>query len=141
VSNYVLVRVNDERHKTRADALNDLAGLVREDHYYTRRETPPQIMKGTPIIGIGSYGGRGLFVLGQCAGLDWESLPEDDWWPYLHRIDVTWDGSIYEVDYDIALDGITKYNERSWTAATREDYLLLNDRIRGGEVVMRLREP
>jgi hypothetical protein len=141
VSNYVFARVNDDRHKTRVDALNDLAGLVGEDHYYTRRETPPQIMKGTPIIGIGSHGGRGLFVLGRCAGLDWEPLSEDDYSPYRHRIDVSWDGLVYEVDYDTALDGISKYNARSWTAATREDYLLLCDRVLGGQVVMRLRDP
>jgi hypothetical protein len=51
-----------------------------------------------------------------------------------------WDGAIYGADYDSVFEGVTKYNERSWTSATLEDYRLVDGRILAGEVVRRVRE-
>jgi hypothetical protein len=118
-------------------ALDYLAGLVHDGRYYTRKETPPKIMRRTPMVGVGARGGRGLFVIGTCAGLRWERLGENDL-PYRHRIEVTWDGAIYGADYDTVFAGVTKYNKRSWTSATREDYRSVVDRILNGEVVHRV---
>lgn len=139
MASYVFARVNDERHRTREQALEDLVGLVRDEHYYTRRATPPKIMRRTPMIGIGCHGGRGLFVLGHCAGFAWERL-SDDYLPYEHRIDVMWDGAVYAADYDAVLDGVEKFNERSWTSATRRDYALVHARILDSDVVARVRD-
>ena len=139
MASYVFARVCDERHPTRDDALDDIVQLVRNDQYYTRNETPPNIMRRTPMIGIGSHGGRGLFIRGHCSGLDWEDLG-DDYLPYRHRIDVIWDGAIYGIDYDRALAGVEKYNQRSWTSATQQDFALLDGRILNGEVVARVRD-
>jgi hypothetical protein len=139
VASYVFCRVCDERHDSYEKALEDLTGLVRDERYYTRNESPPKIMRRTPMVGIGSHGGRGLFVMGACAGLDWESLGEEDL-PYRHRIEVIWDGAIYGADYDGVFAGVTKYNQRSWTSANRADYRLVVDRILDGEVVRRVRD-
>lgn len=96
-------------------------------------------MRRTPVVGIGSHGGRGLFTLGVCAGFAWEELGEDAL-PYRHRIEVIWDGAIYRADYDSVFEEVTKYNERSWTSATREDYRRVVDFILDGDVVRRVRD-
>lgn len=113
--------------------------MVEAERYYTRNETPPKIMRRTPVVGIGSHGGRGLFLLGTCAGLDWEDLG-DSALPYRHRIEVIWDGAIYAAAYGDFFEGVTKYNQRSWTSATRADYRLVVNRILSGEIVRRVRE-
>lgn len=139
MASYVFARICDERHQSRELALDDIAGLVTAERYYTRNETPPKIMRRTPMIGIGSHGGRGLFTLGVCSGLTWEELGLESL-PYRHRIEVIWDGAIYAADYATVFDGVTKYSERSWTSATREDYRRVVDRILDGEVVRRVRD-
>jgi hypothetical protein len=139
VASYVFCPVCDERHDTYEKALEDVTGLVREERYYTQHHAPPKIMRRTPMVGIGSHGGRGLFVMGVCAGLDWERLDENDL-PYRYRIEVIWDGAIYGADYDEVLADVTKYNQRSWTSANREDYGLVVDRILNGEVVRRIHD-
>jgi hypothetical protein len=139
MASYVFCRVCDERHATRAKALEDLKGGPGE-RYFTRSESPPKIMRRTPMVGIGAHGGRGLFVLGYCAGLYWDPLgPEDA--PYRHRVEVIWDGAIYAADYDQVFEGVSKYNERSWTSATRDDYRQVVGRILDGDVVHRVRDP
>ena len=60
--------------------------------------------------------------------------------PYKHRIEVIWDGAIYSADYDEVFVGVTKYNTRSWTSATRDDFRLVVDRILAGEIVRRVRD-
>jgi hypothetical protein len=139
MASYVFCRLCDERHDTYAKALDDLAALVEAELYYTRNEAPPRIMRRTPIVGIASHGGRGLFLLGVCAGLAWEDLGESSL-PYRHRIEVIWDGAIYAADYHEVFEGVTKYNERSWTAATLDDYKLVVGRILAGTVVLRARD-
>jgi len=139
MASYVFCRLCDERHDTYEKALDDLAALIEAERYYTRNETPPKIMRRTPMVGIGSHGGRGLFLLGACAGLAWEDLDEG-WLPYRHRIEVIWDGAIYAADYEAVFAGVEKYNKRSWTSAKRADYRLVVDRILAGEVVRRVRD-
>ena len=69
MASYVFCRVCDERHDSYENALRYLTELVTDERYYTRHETPPKIMRRTPMIGVGAHGGRGLFVMGTCAGL------------------------------------------------------------------------
>lgn len=139
MASYVFCRVCDERHDTSEKALRDLRGLVRDERYYTQHDRPPKIMRRTPMVGVGARGGRGLFVTGTCAGFSWEPLGEEDL-PYRHRIQVIWDGAIYRADYDEVFAGVSKFNTRSWTSATREDYRLVMDRILAGEVVERVHD-
>src|SRR3954453_6432474 len=128
MASYVFCRVCDERHDAPEEALEYLTRLVRDERYYTRHDPAPKIMRRTPMVGIGAHGGRGLFVMGACAGLRWERLGSEDL-PYLHRIEVIWDGVIYRADYEHVFAGVTKYNQRSWTSATREDYRQVVGRI------------
>lgn len=139
MASYVFARVCDERHDTRQKALEALTGLVQDDRYYTRNESPPKIMRRTPMVGIGSHGGRGLFLLGTCAGLQWEGL-DDRYLPYRHRIEVIWDGAIYAAPYDEVFAHVTKYNERSWTSALRPDFSNVVSRVLAGDVVRRVHE-
>ena len=139
MASYVFCRVCDERHDTYEKAIRDLEDLVGADQYYTRNATSPKIMRRTPMVGVGSHGGRGLFLMGACAGLDWEDLGETSL-PYRHRIEVIWDGAIYAADYAEVFEGVTKYNQRSWTSATLADYRLVVDRILGGTVIRRVRD-
>ncbi len=127
VASYGFARVCDERNQTRESALESRRGLVRDGWHYTRNESPPKIMRRTPMVGIGSHGGQGLFLLGTCAGLRWEPF-DDGYWPYAYRIEVVWDGAIYAAAYDDVLDGVSKYNERSWTSAERTDYQRVTSR-------------
>src|SRR3954451_24691150 len=87
MASYVFCRVCDERHDTYEKALQDLRDMVRDERYYTRNDTPPKIMRRTPMVGIGAHGGRGLFVMGACARLRWERLGKENL-PYKHRIEV-----------------------------------------------------
>ena len=128
MASYVFARICDERHESYEAAVEYVADLVTAERYYTRHEAPPRIMRRTPMVGIGSHGGRGLFTLGVCSGLEWEELGDEEL-PYRHRIEVIWDGAIYAADYETVLAGVTKYNRRSWTSATREDYRRVFDRI------------
>lgn len=139
MASYVFARICDERHSTYEVALEDISSLIKDELYYTRNDTPPRIMRRTPMVGIGSHGGRGLFTLGVCAGLDWEDLGNKAL-PYRHCIEVIWDGAIYRADYASVFEGVTKYNQRSWTSATREDYRRVVDRILDGDVVRRVRD-
>jgi hypothetical protein len=139
VASYVFCRVCDDRHDTYVRARDDMTGLVEAERYYTRNARPPKIMRRTPMVGIGSHGGRGLFLLGVCAGLKWERLDASSL-PYRHRIEVIWDGAIYAADYATVFESVAKYNERSWTSATLADYRLVVDRILAGDVVRRVRD-
>ena len=139
MASYVVARVCDERHTTRELALKDMKSLARDGWYYTRYEKPPKIMKRTPMVGIGAHGGRGLFLLGHCAGLRWEPLTEDSW-PYTHRVAVVWDGAVYGAKYDEVLAGVSKYNRRSWTSAERPDFQMVTSRVLSGEILARVHE-
>jgi hypothetical protein len=46
----------------------------------------------------------------------------------------------YEADYDAVLDGVEKFNERSWTSATLKDFATVQARVLEGEVVGRVRQ-
>jgi hypothetical protein len=140
MASYVFARICDERHPSYELALAYITGLVAAERYYTRHESPPKIMRRPPVVGIGSHGGRGLFTLGVCANFAWEELGEDAL-PYRHRIEVIWDGAIYRADYDPVFEHVTKYNKRSWTSATREDYRRVVDFLLDGDVVRRVRDP
>src|SRR3954471_16093015 len=98
MASYVFCRVCDERHDTYDKALADLAGMVRDERYYTQHETPPKIMRRTPMVGVGARGGRGLFVMGDTAGLSRESLTEEsaEQAPNQNHLG----GAIYGADYE-----------------------------------------
>jgi len=132
MADYAFCRLCDRRHNTHSKAFDDLAGLVAAGHYYTQRRKPPNIVRGTPLVGIAAHGGRGLFLLGICRDLDWERLSAGDD-PYRYRIGVLWDRTIYAAKYGNVISGAEKYNERGWTNASRADYRRVVTRILGGQ--------
>ncbi len=48
MASYVFARICDERHISYEVALEDISGLITDELYYTRNETPPKIMRRTP---------------------------------------------------------------------------------------------
>jgi hypothetical protein len=137
MADYLFCRVNDERHSTREAALADMLELATDEWFYTRSEARPSLARGTPMVAIGSHGGRGLFMLGLCLDA-WEALSDEDL-PYRHRVRVLWDGAIYETDLAAAVEGLSKFNWRSWTYASQADYGLLVGRVLAGDVADRVR--
>lgn len=60
--------------------------------------------------------------------------------PYRQRIDVIWDGAVYGADYGDVMDGVTKFNKRSWTSATQQDFARVQARIMEGDVIVRVKD-
>jgi hypothetical protein len=60
---YRLVRVNTPDHNTRERAFADMVSIV-ERGFYWKQSQVPDIPSGTQMIGMGSHGGRGLFIVG-----------------------------------------------------------------------------
>ena len=58
MASYVFARICDERHFTYELALEDITGLITDERYYTRNESPPKIMRRTPMVGIGNDSGE-----------------------------------------------------------------------------------
>jgi hypothetical protein len=121
-----LVRVNDERHSTRELAEQDMRSIISRGFYWTRNEEPPDFPPHTPIVAVGSYRGRGLFLHGIVAST-WEPLRAADA-PYRFRVPVAWDGTIYRGNPDVILEGLT-YNPRSWSRLDQREYATLLNRL------------
>lgn len=131
-----LVHVCDDNSPDRERAERDLRELIATGWYYTRNERPPSLMGGEPLVGIGSHGGRGLFILGTVdRSADWQGL--DPAGRYKWRIKVEWDPVIYAADPDTVLDGITtihgrRPNPRSWSSIGTPEYDAIVERLRVG---------
>src|SRR3954451_5352302 len=104
-----LVHVCDDNNRNRESAAKDLWGLIEEGWYYTRNEKPPSLMGGESVVGIGSHGGRGLFILGICTSPRWHALEGGR---YKWRIPIEWEPVIYEADPSTVLDGIRTVHGR-----------------------------
>jgi hypothetical protein len=116
-----MVRVNDENHPRRRDAMADMRTIIDSGAYWTRNETPPDVPAGTPVVAMGSRGGRGLFLHGIVDG-EWEPTRESGP-PYLHRISVAWADAIYEADPDVVAAEVERFNRRSWSRMKQSEYL------------------
>jgi hypothetical protein len=116
---YRLVRVNDENHPRWEDAVEDMRTIIDCGAYWTRRESPPELPAGTPIVAMGSHGGRGLFLHGIVSG-EWVAEPDDS--PYRHQISVTWADAIYEADADAVAGCVEALNPRSMSHMTQAEY-------------------
>lgn len=103
--------------------MRDMQSIVDRGFYWTRRESAPEFPRDTLIIGIGSHGGRGLFLHGIVADGDWVALSPGDQ-PYRHKLPVVWDQTIYEGDFDALLDGV-RYPRRGWSDPGRGGYASL----------------
>src|SRR3954462_11297496 len=84
---YRLVRVNTPDHSTPALAFDDMVSII-ERGFYWKQSQLPDIPSGTQMIGMGSHGGRGLFIVGVTASDEWQDEPDGD--VYKHRLPVAW---------------------------------------------------
>jgi len=127
---YRLVRLNTRDHSTRALALEDMTVIVEAGGYWTQNEDPPHIPPGTAIVGMGSYGGRGLYLHGIVADV-WEATGE---LPYRFKLPMTWAHVIYELDGDPEEVGalIAAFNSRSWSRCTQGEFRAVMDRVLAG---------
>jgi hypothetical protein len=118
---YRLVRVNTHDHATPELAFEDMVSII-ERGFYWKQSQVPDIPAGTQMVGMGSHGGRGLFILGVTTSGEWEDEPDGD--VYKHRLPVAWARVIYE--NPSVLDEIksipSRFNERFGAELTQQEY-------------------
>ena len=118
---YRLVRVNTRAHRTRDLAFDDMVTII-ERGFYWKQSHLPQIPLGTQLVGMGSHGGLGLFIVGITMSDEWEDEPDGG--IYKHRLPVAWARVVYE--NPSMLDEIksipSRFNERFGADLTQEEY-------------------
>jgi hypothetical protein len=90
---YRLVRLNTPDHKDRKLAFDDMVSIIERGHY-RKQSQPPEIPQGTQLIGMGSHGGRGLYIVGVTKSDMWENEADGD--IYKYRLPVAWARVVYE---------------------------------------------
>lgn len=135
---YRLVRLNTRDHNTRQLAIEDMTVIVERGGYWTQHEDPPDIPVGTELVGMGSYGGRGLYLHGIVGG-EWDPTGEET---YLHMLPVTWAHVIYELPDDPEDVGalVSAYNSRSWSQCSQPEFRAVLDRVLAGRPLPLARE-
>ena len=118
---YRLVRVNTRDHTTRESAFDDMVAIF-ERGFYWKQSHLPDIPTGTQMIGMGSHGGQGLFIIGVTTSHKWEDETDGD--VYKHRLPVAWARVVYE---NLSmLDEIKsipdRFNERFGAELTHEEH-------------------
>jgi len=118
---YRLVRVNTRDHTTRELAFDDMVSII-ERGFYWKQSKLPEIPWGTQMIGMGSHGGQGLFIVGVTTSDEWEDEPDGD--VFKHRLPVAWARVVYEtrskLDEIKSISG--RFNERFGAELTQEEY-------------------
>jgi len=89
---YRIVRVNNDSHPDMPHALWDATTIIERGYWWRMNEDLTTLTYGTPIIGMGCYGGAGLFMLGIVSG-EWEAEPDGG--PWHRRVPVVWQPVIY----------------------------------------------
>jgi len=89
---YHVVRVNTPAHKHDTEAMDDMAFIIERGFFWKKSDTF-HCPVGSPLIAMGSHGGRGLFLFGMVTGL-WENEPKAG--EYHKRIPVLWQPVIYK---------------------------------------------
>jgi hypothetical protein len=135
--NYRLVRVNTPSHRTRADALHDMAVIIEKGGYWTQRDNPPVIPQGTQIIGMGGHGGRGLFIVGVTRKEKWKVV--NDGGNYGFKLPVTWASVVYghnpQTVNSYVKQVVKNFNPRSVSTLSLEEYVnLLGYVLAGTEI-------
>src|SRR5690349_6404011 len=118
---YRLVRVNTSEHDTRDKAFRDMVSII-ERGYYWKQSHLPEVPRWTQMIGMGSHGGRGLFIVGVTTNEEWQSEPGGD--VYKHRLPVAWARVIYEnpAVLDAAKAIPSRFNDRFGAELNHTEY-------------------
>lgn len=123
---YVTVRLNEDGEHTAEKGRTSLQHVIDRQRYWTKLEKAPAIETGWPIVGIGSHGGSGMFILGIVASSEWEPAAGPPW---TSRIHVAWADEIHETnDLVGTLDGVG-YSQQSWGTIDREEYCTILSRL------------
>jgi hypothetical protein len=87
---YFIVRVNTEDHYTRALAMADMATIIERRGYW-KKSVRNDMPVGSPVIAVGSHGGRGVFLHG-VVRTGWKDAKGPD---YKHKLGMQWDHAVY----------------------------------------------
>jgi hypothetical protein len=118
---YRLVRLNTRDHPTRELALSDMRWIIKHGCYW-KQSRVPHIPRGTQMVGMGSHGGQGLFIVGVTTSDEWEDEPNGGL--YKHRLPVAWAQVVYEnppVLHEIKSIP-SRFNERFGADLTQQEF-------------------
>lgn len=118
---YRLVRINTRDHTTPELAFDDMVSII-ERGFYWKQSHMPDVPSGTQMIGMGSHGGQGLFIVGVTTSDEWEDEPGAG--VYKHRLPVAWARVVYECPSMLGeIKSIPRrFNERFGADLTQEEY-------------------
>jgi hypothetical protein len=103
--------------------------------YYWKKSGRVWIPVGTPIIAIGSHGGRGLYLFGICTG-KWEN--ETGGGEYGHRIPVQWQPVVYSLpaaSVNTVGNMVNGFNVRFGGKATQAEFRKVLTFVLTGDVI------
>ena len=95
---FLMVRVLDDRIRTREQAIEGLHWHVENQVLLTRRDVGVGLMRGQKLVAVAAYAGRGLVIFGTVSGTEWVPWTEPhsiykqampvEWEPVIYRYDV-----------------------------------------------------
>ncbi|MDA0160339.1 hypothetical protein OM076_08690 [Solirubrobacter ginsenosidimutans] len=126
--------MNLPEHGTRDKAFRDMVTTI-ERGFYWKQSQLPDVPRWTQMIGMGSHGGRGLFIVGVTTNDEWEAEPDGD--VFKHRLPVAWARVIYE--NPSALQAVkavpSRFNERFGAELSHKEYRQIVQLVLDGEAL------
>ena len=96
---FLMVRVLDDRIRTREQAIEGLHWHVEKKVFLTRRNVGVGLMRGQKLVAVAAYAGRGLVIFGTVSGTEWVPWTEPGS-IYKQAIPVEWEPVIYSYDVE-----------------------------------------
>jgi hypothetical protein len=131
---YRLVRVNMPEHDTRDKAFHDMVTII-ERGFYRKQSQLPDVPRWTQMIGMGSHGGRGLFIVGVTTKEEWQAESDGD--VFKHRLPVAWARVIY--DNPSVLEAVkalsSRFNTRFGAELSHTEYRQIMQLVLDGEAL------
>ena len=96
---FLMVRVLDDRIRTREQAIDGLHWHLEKQVYLTRRYVGVGLMRGQKLVAVAAYAGRGLVIFGTVSGTEWVPWTEPHS-IYKQAMPVEWEPVIYSYDVE-----------------------------------------
>ena len=96
---FLMVRVLDDRIRTREQAIEGLHWHIESRVLLTRRDVGVGLMRGQKLVAVAAYAGRGLVIFGTVSGTEWVPWTEPHS-IYKQAIPVEWEPVIYSYDVE-----------------------------------------
>jgi hypothetical protein len=96
---FLMVRVLDDRIRTREQAIDGLHWHVENQVLLTRRDVGVGLMRGQKLVAVAAYAGRGLVIFGTVSGTEWVPWTEPHS-IYKQAMPVEWEPVIYSYDVE-----------------------------------------